>query len=65
MGKTFGAGRRYLILQNLGGQLPPPPLLHPCILVKYSSVPNRSACTFITFEDEFPPAGSYFGLDIN
>jgi hypothetical protein len=28
----------------------------------YSTVPNRSAGTFINFEEKFPPARSYFGL---
>ena len=32
--------------------------------IKYSSVPNRRACTFINSEKTFPPACSYFGLHI-
>ena len=28
----------------------------------YSSVPNRRACTFINFEEKFPPARPYLGL---
>ena len=31
---------------------------------KYSSVPNRSACSFINFENKFPPARPYFGLHV-
>ena len=31
---------------------------------KYSSVPNRRACTFINFEKKFPPARPYFGLHV-
>ena len=30
----------------------------------YSSVPNRSACTFINFEKKFPPAWPYLGLHV-
>ena len=30
----------------------------------YSSVPNRSACTFINFEEKIHPAQSYFGRHI-
>ena len=30
----------------------------------YSSVPNRSACTFINFEKKFPPARPYLGLHV-
>ena len=30
----------------------------------YSSVPNRSADTFIRFEEKFPPTQSYFGLHV-
>ena len=32
--------------------------------LKYSSVPNRRACTFINFEKKIPPARSYFGLHV-
>ena len=31
---------------------------------KYSSVPNRRACTFINFEKKIPPIRPYFGLHI-
>ena len=31
---------------------------------KYSSVPNRRACTFINFEKKIPPIRPYFGLEI-
>ena len=31
---------------------------------KYSSVPNRRACTFINFEKKFPPARPYLGLHV-
>ena len=34
------------------------------MLFVYSSVPNRSACTFINFEKKFPPAQPYFGLHV-
>ena len=33
-------------------------------LTTYSSVPNRSAYTFINFEEQFPPARSYLGLHV-
>ena len=32
--------------------------------VSYSSVPNRSACTFINFEKKIPPARPYLGLHV-
>ena len=35
------------------------------IKLKYSSVSNRSAGTFIIFEEKFPPAQSCFGLQVN
>ena len=31
---------------------------------KYSSVPNRRACTFINFEEKFPPAWPYLALHV-
>ena len=31
---------------------------------KYSSVPNRRACTFINFEKKIPPIRPYFGLHV-
>ena len=31
---------------------------------KYSSVPNRRACTFINFEKKIPPVRPYFGLHV-
>ena len=31
---------------------------------KYSSVPNRRACTFINFEEKIHPVRSYFGLHV-
>ena len=34
------------------------------VRINYSSVPNRSACTFINFEEQFPPARSYLGLHV-
>ena len=34
------------------------------IKLQYSSVPNRSAGTFIVFKEKFPPAQSYFGLHV-
>ena len=32
--------------------------------VDYSTVPNRSACAFINFEEKIHPARSYFGLQV-
>ena len=31
---------------------------------EYSSVPNRRACTFISFVKKIPPARPYFGLQV-
>ena len=31
---------------------------------KYSSVPNRRACTFINFEKKIPPVRTYLGLHV-
>ena len=32
--------------------------------IRYSSVPNRPACTFINFEEKIPPARPYLGLHV-
>ena len=37
--------------------------LNVCALA-YSGVPNRRACTFINFEEKFPPAQPYLGLHV-
>ena len=34
------------------------------IIITYSSVPNRRACTFINFEKKIPPARPYLGLHV-
>ena len=40
------------------------PVTRPLQKLKYSSVLNRRACTFINFKKQFPPARPYFGLHI-